>query len=66
MKNLHPEMKELLLKVHAKHTSAMGFKEKEKHALNRIKKVVVDQKEICLKVYYEHDWYHYTPQCTWY
>lgn len=59
-------MKELLLKVHAAHTATMGSAEKEKHVLANIKKVVVDQEKKCLKVYYKHEWYHYTPQFTWY
>lgn len=66
MDNLHPNMKRLLLKVNAKHTAAMGTEEKEKHALTNIVKVIVDLEERCLKVYYKHEWYHYTPEGTWY
>ncbi|MHA6258378.1 hypothetical protein ACXYMX_00570 [Sporosarcina sp. CAU 1771] len=66
MDNLSPTMNSLLLKVHAKHTATMGSAAKEKHSLENIKKVVVDIKENCLKVYYKHEWYHYTPSGTWY
>lgn len=66
MENLSSNMKELLLKVHAKHTATMGTSAKEKHSLNNIVKVVVDPVEKCLKVYYKHEWYHYTPNGTWY
>ncbi|MBE1554524.1 hypothetical protein [Sporosarcina limicola] len=66
MDNLHQKTKELLLRVHAKHTATMGQIEKEKHSLENIRKVVVDRKEKCLKVCYEHEWYHYAPNGAWY
>lgn len=64
LKNLSPKVKELLLYVHEKHTSTMDQENKDKHSLENIKKVVVEK--YCLKVYYEHEWYHYTTQGTWY
>lgn len=66
MKNLSLNAKELLLKVHAKHTATMGTTAKEEHALNNIVKVVSNQEDTCLKVYYKHEWYHYTQSGTWY
>lgn len=64
MKNLSPQMKSILLRVNKKHIAAMGATEKEKHSLDNIKKVTVHKDH--LKVYYKHDWYHYTPSCDWY
>ena len=61
---LHPTVKEVLLKVHQRHTATMGMSEKEKHSLNNIKKVTVHDDHI--KVYYQHEWYHYTVNGTWY
>lgn len=66
MTNLSPELKSLLLKVHARHIATMGQSEKEKHSLDKIKKVKVNGSKNCLEVYYEHDWYHYTKNGTWY
>ena len=66
MKNLSPPVKELLLRVHAKHTATMGTSAKELHSLENIIKVVVNPEERCLEVYYKHEWYHYTTNGTWY
>lgn len=61
---LHPTVQEFLLKMHKRHTSAMGASEKEKHSLENIKKVTVHKDHI--KVYYKHEWYHYHVNGTWY
>lgn len=66
MNKLSANMKLLLLNVHRKHINTMSPEEKEKHSPENILKVIVDHKNKCLKVYYKHEWYHYTNKGTWY
>ncbi|MCK1998952.1 hypothetical protein MPH47_17285 [Psychrobacillus psychrodurans] len=66
MNKLSANTKLLLLTVHGKHIKTMSPEEKEKHSLENIVKVVVDHKNKYLKVYYKHEWYHYTNKGSWY
>lgn len=54
-----------LMNTYAVHNRSMGLAYREKYSLANIQKVVVAPKGI-LKVYYEDNWWHYTPHHTWY
>lgn len=58
---------EMLMKVHMKHNMSMGEKEQGNYTLLDIVKVERNLKNNCLNVHYKNgDWWHYTPQGTWY
>jgi len=64
LNKLHPTVKDFLLKIHTLHIATMDPSEKEKHSLDKIKKVTIHKDHI--KVYYQHEWYHYHVNGTWY
>jgi D-alanyl-D-alanine dipeptidase len=65
--NLKSEIFELFMAVHAKHLAAWGTEARKKRTLEHITKVVWDQEEDCLKVYYDDgEWWHYTKRHEWY
>lgn len=66
MFDLMKEQFDLFMKVHNKHMEAFGSENKKKYAMENVKRVVWDQEEDCLKVYYEDEWWHYTKDLTWY
>lgn len=58
---------QLLLDVYASHNRSMGVKERGKFTLSDIVKVERNKAKKCLNVYYSNgDWWHYTPNLTWY
>jgi len=58
---------ELFHSVHAKHLKAMGTTEQAKHQLEQVTRVVWDEEEQCLKVWYAYgDWFHYGADGEWY
>lgn len=65
MFDLTAEQHDLLLRVHAEHMKYVGNEYKEKYALENVKKVVWDQQEDCLKIYYDDIWWHYTKTLEW-
>ena len=63
---LHPTMKNLFLKIYRKHLSSMGKEAREKHTIDKIVEIKVNQSESCFEVYYKYgDWYKYYPNGTW-
>lgn len=60
---------ELFLRTHKKHLAAFweGSAEKEKRTLDKVKRVIWDKKDRCLKVYFlDGEWWHYTVDEKWY
>jgi hypothetical protein len=67
--NLTSEQLELFKWIHAKHLAAFGegSEARERRTIEHVKKVVWDDEETCLKVYFDDgEWWHYLPDCTWY
>jgi uncharacterized protein YciU (UPF0263 family) len=65
--NLTEEQFDLFKWVHARHYAAWGTEARKKFTTDHIKKVVWDEDEDCLKVYYDSgDWWHYCKDGTWY
>lgn len=55
----------ILLQTYANHNRSMGLEERKNYTLSDI--VKVERGNRCLKVYYKNgDWWHYTPDGTWY
>lgn len=53
------------LETYAAHNRSMGLSERSKYDLSKV--VKVKRGDNCLQVYYSNgDWWHYTPQYTWY
>lgn len=63
--NLTEEQSELFLEIQRKHLNGMGEEMRRKYTLYRIKDLVWDQEEDCLKVYYDDVWWHYGKDLTW-
>lgn len=63
--NLTREQSELFLEIHMKHLSAMGEEMRKKYTFYRIKNIVWDLEEDCLKVHYDDIWWHYEKDHTW-
>lgn len=63
---LTDEQKQLFLNVHKSHMKAMGTDNQKKYALENVKKVVWDEKEQTVNVYYEDIWWHYDKRGCWY
>lgn len=66
MFNLTKEQNDLFMKVHNKHMNTFGTDNKQKYSLKNVKKVIWDEEEDCIKVYYEDVWWHYTKKLEWY
>lgn len=65
-KHLNDEEYRLLLETYANHNSAMAMEKRKDYTLSDIVKVERNTKENCLNVYYKNgDWWHYTPDRTW-
>ena len=55
----------ILLETYAAHNAAMGFEMRKKYTADKI--VKVERGDNCLHVHYKDgEWWHYTPQKTWY
>jgi hypothetical protein len=63
---LTSEQAGMFLSIHRSHMKAMGEENQKKYALPNVRKVVWDEKDDCLKVYYEDTWWHYDRRGTWY
>jgi len=63
---LTAEQSEMFLNIHKNHMAAMGTENQKKYARTKVKNVVWDYKDDCLKVYYEDIWWHYTKKGEWY
>lgn len=55
---------EIFTKTHEKHMQAMGTEMRARHS--KIDRVQWVPEESCVHVYFEHDWYHYDANHTWY
>lgn len=64
-KVLSSAMKELFMSIYKKHVASMGEIEKEKHSIENLKSIKVNQEEQCFEVHYKHEWYKYYPNGTW-
>ena len=65
--HLTDEQYRCLMRTYANHNSSMGFEQRVKYTFSHIVKVEVNKREGCLDVHYEDgEWWHYTPQGTWY
>lgn len=51
--------------IRKNHIVSMGEEEKEKHSIENLKSVKINQKEKCFEVQYKHAWYKYYPDGTW-
>lgn len=66
-KHLTDEEFRILAETYAKHNASMGREQRKNYTLSHIVKVERNIEENCLNVYYENgDWWHYTPNRTWY
>ena len=55
----------ILLETYAAHNSSMDFNLRDKYSASKI--VKVERGNGCLHVHYEDgEWWHYTPDGTWY
>ena len=51
---------ELFHSIHAKHLKALGTDEQSKRSLTNVTRVMWDEEEQCLKVWYsDGEWWHY-------
>ncbi|MBY0224118.1 hypothetical protein [Sporosarcina aquimarina] len=67
LNHLPDVLQELFHRVHAKHLKMMGTDERAKHSIENVTRVLWDEEEQCLKVYYkEGDWWHYTASGEFY
>lgn len=57
----------VFLETYANHNSSMGLNERKKYSLSHVVKIERNIAENCLNVHYENgNWWHYTPNKTWY
>lgn len=63
---LTKDQAKLFQSMHKKHLSAMGTEMQKKYSLENLKKVVWDNSENCLKVYYDDNWWHYDSRGCWF
>lgn len=56
----------LFLEVHVKHLKACGDELRKKRCLSKIKDIKWCDKDECIKVYYQDEWFHYTKKHEWY
>lgn len=55
----------LLLKTYAAHNSSMGHEMRKKYMLENV--VKIERGQNCLHVHFANgEWWHYTPEKTWY
>ncbi|MEH7392437.1 hypothetical protein [Bacillus sp. JJ1474] len=66
MFGLSPKQYFLFLSIHVKHLKSMGSELQKKYCLSKVKDVVWDKQEDCLKVYYDDTWWHYDKSGRWY
>lgn len=53
--------------TYADHNASMGLERRINYTLSDIERVERNVEENCLNVYYRNgDWWHYTPNRTWY
>jgi len=64
-KKLTESQQQFFERMHKKHMSAMGGDHQKKYAKENIKKIVWDNKEKCLEVYYPDNWWHYSVNGSW-
>lgn len=66
-KHLTDEEFKILAETYAKHNSSMGLEARKNYTFSHIVKVERNIEENCLNVHYENgEWWHYTPNRTWY
>ena len=64
-KHLTDQEYNYFLETHAAHNRCIGLQERAKYSLNKV--VKIKRGKGCLHVHYSNgDWWHYTPQKTWY
>jgi hypothetical protein len=63
---LTQEQAEMFLNIHKSHMAAMGSEDQKKYSFAYVQKVIWDEEEDCLKVYYEDIWWHYDRRGQWY
>lgn len=65
--NLTEQQFDLFKRVHSRHYAAWGIENRKKFTVDHITKVIWDEEDDCLKVYYDFgDWWHYCKDETWY
>jgi hypothetical protein len=65
--HLSNEQLELFHLTYHRHQRVMGKEMRTRYSRHNITKVVWDQEDDCLKVYYDNgDWLHYTRKFEWY
>ncbi|MDQ0297738.1 hypothetical protein J2S78_000146 [Salibacterium salarium] len=66
-KHLKDKEYQILLTAYQKHNASMGFEKRQKYDFSNIVKVESHPEQNCLHVHYKDgEWWHYTPQGTWY
>lgn len=51
--------------IRKNHLASMGETEKEKHSIENLVSVKINQEENCFEVQYKHEWYKYYTNGTW-
>lgn len=51
--------------IRANHLKSMGEVEKEKHSVENLVSIKINNEENCFEVNYKHEWYKYYPNGTW-
>lgn len=63
---LHPNARDLFVKVHALHLQAMGLEERKMYELDQIKYITQNNEEQCVEVHYQNgEFFKYYPNMTW-
>lgn len=63
---MHPTARALFAKVHSKHLRSMSMNERKKYELPHIKRLVQNNKERCVEVFYKNgERFNYYEDLTW-
>lgn len=66
-KHLTDEQYRMFLETYTRHVSTMNSRNREVYKLSNVERVEWSESIGCLKVYFANgEWWHYTPEHTWY
>jgi len=62
---LDHDLKNIFINTYSKHYKSHGTKNRKKFTIDNIKEIKVNYKEMCIEVYFNHEWFKYFPNLTW-
>jgi len=62
---LDDNLQDLFIYTYNKHYRANGSDSRKKLTIDKIKEIKVNYKEMCIEVYFNHEWFKYFPNLTW-